>query len=391
MSEKSAVEILGASFEEFKKTNDQVIKEIKTKGAASAELQEKLEKIEKTLDASRDQVKAIETAMARGTRSAGGNTLSDGELKYKNSFNSFIRKGVEINAQEHKDLFSSSDPDGGYFVPAEMSAEIVKFAFETSPLRPLCSVQVISSGKFEIIEDLGQIESGWVGERQARPATDTSKLNKLIIEAHELYAKPLATQTLLDDSAVNIESWLAEKIAEKMGRDENTAFVSGDGVGKPKGFAAYAAGTSYGQVQQVQTAASLAISFDDIMDLQGSLKQVYRANASFGMKREVFTAVRKLKDLNGQYLWQPSLQAGQPDLILGKPVVELNDMASVAANSLSVVFADFRAGYQIVDRIGVRMLRDPYSSKPNVEFYATKRVGGSVKNFDSIKLLKVKA
>jgi len=340
-------------------------------------------------------MKSIETAVSRSTRSTEGKQgkYSAEQQKYLQAFDSWVRKGVEPNKAEFKDLFSSSDPDGGYLVPAEMSDEIVKFAFETSPLRPLCSVQQISSSKLELLEDLDQVESGWVGERQARPKTDTAQLKKLIIDAHELYAKPIATQSILDDAAVNVEAWLAEKIAEKFGRDENAAFVSGDGNGKPKGFLSYADGTGYGQIQQLETAASNAIGFDDIIGLQGNLKQVYRMNGTFGMARAIFTAVRKLKStVDGQYLWQPSLQAGQPELLLGRPVVELNDMpGGLADNDLAVVFADFRAGYQIVDRIGIRLLRDPYSSKPNVEFYTTKRVGGAVKNHDAMKLLKIKA
>jgi len=390
--DKSPIETLGSAFEEFKKVNDLRLKEIETKGSASAELTAKLAKIEKEIDGARDTMKSIETAMARGTRAGGEDKkTSAAELAYKQAFNTWVRKGVEINKMEHKDLFTSSDPDGGFFVPAEMSSEIVKFLYETSPLRPLCSVQNIGSNKLEIMEDLDQVESGWVGERQARPKTATPKLKQLIIEAHELYAKPVASQAMLDDSAINVESWLAEHIAAKMGRDENLAFVSGNGDGKPRGFLDYASGTAYGQIEQTESASSGVIVFDDIIGVQGSLKQGYRNNGTWGMKRSSFTVIRKLKDLNGQYLWQPSLQAGQPDLLLGRPVVELNDMPAIAASALSVVFADFRAGYQIADRMGIRLLRDPYSSKPFVEFYTTKKIGSAVKNTDAFKILKVKA
>ena len=177
MSEKSAVEILGASFEEFKKQNDLALNEIKTKGSVSAELTEKLARIEKEMDTARDTIKNVETVLARGTRGGTESKVAGGNEMFRKAFDSFVRKGVEINKNEFKDLFTSSDPDGGFFVPAEMSSEIVKFAFETSPLRPLCSVQTISSNKYEIMEDLGQVDSGWVAERQARPATATSKLN----------------------------------------------------------------------------------------------------------------------------------------------------------------------------------------------------------------------
>lgn len=393
------IEKIGSGFEAFKAANDLRLKEIETKGAASSELLTKLDKIEKELDLARDNVKSLEAAMNRKTRgnhSGGeGKKYSDAQCKYMDDFQKCIRGKMSFEQlrTEHKDMYSGSDPDGGYLVPAELSDEIVTKVFETSPLRPLASVMSGSSNKLELLEDLDEIASGWVGEVQARPKTDSAQLKQLIIDAHELYAKPLASQNLLDDAAVNVESWLSGKAADKFARDENAAFITGNGVGKPKGIMSYADGSGFGFIKQVETSGSNAIVFDDVISLQGELKQAYRVNSTFLMARPIFTYVRKLKDSQGQYLWQPSLQAGQPELLLGRPVAEMNDMASDVSvdGALVMAYGDIRAAYQIYDRIGVRLLRDPYSSKPFVEFYFTKRTGGAVKNHDAVKILKIKA
>ncbi len=214
-------------------------------------------------------------------------------------------------------------------------------------------------------------------------------MKKIVIPVHELYANPLASQKLLDDGNINVEAWIASKVSEKFARAEATAFVQGNGVGQPRGFMTYAAGTSFGTIEQVITGDADQLTADGLITLLYSLKAPYRANASFLMKRLSVAAVRKFKDAGtGTYLWQPSLQMGQPDLLLGRPLYDAEDIAAEGANALAAVCGDFKSGYQIVDRFGIRVLRDPYSNKPYVAFYTTKRVGGDVKNFEAIKINK---
>jgi HK97 family phage major capsid protein len=308
------------------------------------------------------------------------------KAEYKKEFNQFMRKGTEMKA-----MSVNSDEDGGYLVTPEMSSEIVTKVFESSPMRAIASVQVISSDALEMMEDLELIQSGWVGETQPRGNTDTAKLKMIKIPTHELFAQPLATQKLLDDAAVNVESWLAGKASQKFALDEATAFVSGNGVGKPKGFLAYDAGSGFNQVEQQESAGSGVIVGDDLIDVQALLKEPYQKGAVWMAQRQTIKVFRKLKDSQGRYLWEPGLNGAQQPTLLGAPVYQANDMAAYANGALAVAYGDFKAGYQIVDRIGIRVIRDVYTNKPFVLFYTTKRVGGAVKNFEAIKILKVKA
>jgi HK97 family phage major capsid protein len=305
------------------------------------------------------------------------------------AFNKYCRKGQVT--EELKAMSVESDPDGGYTVLPEMSAEIVKKVYESSPMRQLASVQTISSDALEMIEDLDQVGSGWVGEVDTRSVSSTAQLKKIVIPVHELHASPSASQKVLDDSMWNLESWLSQKVAEKFSRDEATAFVSGNGVLKPRGILSYASGTSFEQIEQVVSGSSGAVTADGLISLVYSLKAPYLAGAAFMMQRATVKEVRKLKDSQNRYLWEPGLNGSTQERLLGYPVYQANDMEAIAANSLSIAFGDFKAGYQIVDRFGIRVLRDPYSSKPYVIFYTTKRVGGAVKNFEAIKLQKLSA
>jgi HK97 family phage major capsid protein len=418
-----AVESLNRGFEEFKKANDQRLAEIEKKGAADPLLDEKLARIE--ADLQKAQRIADEAVLATKRQSrivtdergekidldqkaqewANTNARRRGTVAgtygaadmdgYKAAFDTFLRKGEEVmGAEERKALSVGSDPDGGYVVNPDMSGRIVQKVFETSPMRAYASIQVISSDALEGLYDLGEASSGWVGETEARGDTNTPQIGKWRIPVHELYAKPKATQKLLDDASINMESWLASKVAEKFARDESAAFVSGNGINKPRGFLTYAAGTTVpGTIERIKTAASSAFAadpngLDKLLDALYSLKAPYRANATWFMPRLVTALARKLQDSDGQYQWQPSSQAGQPATLLGYPVAAFEDFETLAANSLSMAVGDMREAYQIVDRIGIRTLRDPYSAKPYVEFYTTKRVGGDVVNFEAIKLIE---
>ncbi|MGZ3306247.1 MAG: phage major capsid protein, partial [Asticcacaulis sp.] len=238
--------------------------------------------------------------------------------------------------------------------------------------------------------------SGWVSETASRPETDPATLNLLTFPSGELYASPSATSDILDDAYINIDEWLASEIEDAFATQENTAFVSGDGTNKPMGFLSYTtvadASAAWGQIGYIATGAAGAFSStnpaDALIDLIYAPKAQYRPGATFVMNRRTAAKIRKFQDAEGNYIWQPSVQAGQLPMLLGYPVQELEDMPDVAANSLSVAFGDFAKGYLIVDRAGISVLRDPYSAKPYVLFYTTKRVGGGVQNFDAIKVLK---
>jgi len=382
------IDQLGQAFAEFKTANDARLKSIETKGYAPADLEEKTNKINDKIEALETELKKTQTAMNRSTQNGQGQETDEKKEAYKKAFNSYMRKGQEMEIKAHS---VGVDADGGYLVNEEISSEVVKKVFESSPMRQLASVQTIGSDRLEIICDLEEVGSGWVAETAARPETSTAQFNQLMINVHELYAFPKATQKFLDDASINVEAWLAGKVSEKFARDEATAFISGDGSGKPKGILAYAAGTGFNQIEQIVSGHATELTGDGLINLFYGLKDAYMSNAVWMMKREAVKMVRKFKDLNGQYLWQPGLQAGQPATLLGKPIMEAADMPAVGAAALPVAFGDFKQGYQIVDRIGIRTLRDPFTAKPYVGFYTTKRVGGAVKNFEAIKLQVISA
>lgn len=381
------------SVEDFKAANDKRLKEIETKGFETSETKSVVEKANAEIERLNLEVKKIQTAMNRsgtGSESASENPALG---EYKKAFVKYIRTGNDNGLKELqvKALSSGSDPDGGFFVLPEMATEIVKKVFESSPMRQAASVQAISSNTFEIIQDLDEVDAGWVDEYSARPETDTMQFKKIVIGCHEIYAQPKMSQHILDDAFVNVESLLAEKVAEKFARKESTAHIVGDGVNQPKGILSYTAGTGFDQIEQVISGAAAAITANGIIDLVTALNGAYRAGAAFMMKRVTVGSLRKLVDLQGQYLWQPALTAGNPDLLMGYPIIEADDFAVEGAGNLVAAFGNFKAGYQIVDRLGIRTLRDNLTAKPYILFYSLRRTGGAVKNFEAIKLLKCSA
>lgn len=419
----NAVEQINAAFEEFKKANDERLAQIEKKGVADPVTDAKIAKIEADLEKAQkiaDEAVLASKRQSRVVTDEHGNVLDlDRKAQewatmnarrrgavvgsfgaadmdaYKAAFDTFIRKGEEVmGPDERKALSVGTDPDGGYVVNPDLSGRIVMKVFETSPMRAYASIQVISTDALEGLYDLNEASSGWVGETESRSETNTPQIGKWRIPAHELYAKPKATQKLLDDASINMEAWLASKVAEKFARDEAAAFVTGNGINKPRGFLTYTAGTTLpGTIEQFPTGASAALASapdggDALINALYGLKQQYRANATWFMNRATTKLVRKAKDSDGAYLWSPGIQAGQPATLLGYPVAAFEDMPDPAASSLSIAVGDMREAYQIVDRLGIRTLRDPYSAKPYVEFYTTKRVGGDVVNFEAIKLIR---
>jgi HK97 family phage major capsid protein len=243
----------------------------------------------------------------------------------------------------------------------------------------------------ELIADENQAGFGWVAEQDSRTETTTPDISKRVIHAHEMYAEPRATQKLLDDAGFDVEGWLGRKVSNRFARAEATAFVTGSGVGQPRGFTTYPTGTSTGQIEQINSGAASALTADGIFDLVYSLKSPYLMNSRFMMARLTIRDVRKLKDGEGRYLWEPIFKVGEPASLVGYPLHQADDMPAVSAGNEAIVFGDMKTAYTIVDRKGIRVLRDPYTAKPYIKFYTTRRVGGDVVNFEAIKLQTISA
>jgi HK97 family phage major capsid protein len=302
-----------------------------------------------------------------------------------------------------KALSVGIEADGGYWVTPEMSSRVLTRIFETSPIRTIASVMTIGTDAVEFPNDLNSaVSGGWVGEKQSRDETDTPQVGTQRIPVHEQYAMPKATQKLLDDATFAVESWLANKIADIMIRTENAAFVSGNGEAKPKGFLDYASASvttddatrAWGILQYVPSGGAAdfhaTLPGDALIDIVHKIQPQFRAGAVWLMNRATTAGVRKMKDGQDNYLWSAGdIQRGNPQSLFGHPIVMAEDMPDVGANTFPIVFGDFRAGYQIVDRQGIRTLRDPFTDKPFVLFYTTRRVGADVLNFDAIKLFKI--
>lgn len=433
---KPLVEALGRAFEEYKSTNDALLK-AKAEGKSVTDLEAKLTKISTDLDIygeAKSRIDALEATLVKLQRAgigglgggdadpalevkafnsirrsyAEGKSVTDvtGEeyVQYKSAFFSFVRKGKleALSDVERKAMLAGDDSQGGYLLPPSTIGRVVKKLFELSPIRQIASVQSISTAALEGLYDNDESSYGWVAETGARTTTTTPTLGKYRIEAFEMYADPKATQTLLDDSAVDVEAWLADKVADKFARVEGSAFINGTGVGQPRGFATYTmaatgdATRTWGQIEKVKSGASADFAAsspaDKLFDLIQAFKTAYLQNAQWVTTREVIAKVRKFKEATtNAYMWQPGLAKGTPDTLLGYPIVIAQDMPALGAASASMALGDWKEAYQIVDRQGVRTLRDPYTDKPYVHFYSTKRVGGGVLNFEAVKFITFEA
>jgi len=394
---KQLVEELNQAFMEHKEKNDQRLCEIQKKGYADPVLEEQVDRVAKeiqNLTEVKERLERVETKLGRPTLGRHENSKEDlFSSERKEAVIHYLRRGEGfLTPQEVKLLATDSDPDGGYWMTSEISQQAIQKVYETSPMRNIATVETISTDALEIPEDLNEADSGWTSERAARTETSTPQIGVRRIPVHELYAMPKATQTLLDDSRIDVESWLSIKIADKMARIENSAFINGDGIGKPRGILTYLAGTTNpGEVQQVNSGNASSLTADGLRALFYTLKGPYIPNARWLMSRSAIEEVSKLKDSAGSYIWQPGFQEGEPQTLLGHPIERMEDMPQVAANSMSVAFGDFRQAYTIVDRMGLRVLRDPFSSKPFVLFYTTKRTGGDVANFEAFAVQKTAA
>lgn len=385
------------TFNAFKEANDERLGAIERKVAGDILLEEKVDRIDRALSQAQSSLDRLALMNARPHIGAPSIIANEEKTAWSN----FMRKGDEaaLARIEAKSLSASVAADGGHVAPPEVQAIIERTLANISPMRRIASVRPTTSGSFRKPVSTSAAAVGWVAETGARAVTNTPSLDLLSFPMGELYALAAATQTLLEDTAVDIDAWLATEIAQSFATAEGLAFVSGDGVNKPKGLLAHTivadGAQAYGNIGYIATGVAGAFAAsnpaDKIVDLTYAPRTPYRANSSFLMNRRTLGQVRKFKDSTGNYIWQPSLVAGQPTTLLGFNVYECEDMPDVAANSHSIAFGDFEKGYLIVDRTDVRVLRDPYSNKPFVLFYVTKRVGGGVQDFDAIKLLKFAA
>ncbi|MFA6878552.1 MAG: phage major capsid protein [Fusobacterium sp.] len=308
--------------------------------------------------------------------------MTDLEKKELEEFKSYGRTGAIGETLGKKAMSSDSNPDGGVFLPENMSNTIITRLRKISPIRQIADVVTIGLGnEYKMPREKGKdYGAGWVGERQERPVTSNDQFEIVRIPVHEMYAQPQITQNLLDDTSFNFENYIADRVANRFAQLEGSAFVKGDGVNMPEGF------LTNKEIEQIEA----KLDFDGLLDLIYGLDAEYANGATFLAKRTTIRDLRILKDNNNNYIWQPSAQAGQPNTVLGYSVIEADDMATSGVGALPIAFGNFREGYQIVDKSGFVTIRDPYTSKPWIKFYTTRRVGGGVKKPEAIKVLKQK-
>jgi HK97 family phage major capsid protein len=434
---------IGEAFDAFKKAHDEEVAGIK-KGFADVVTADKLVKINESLDKSVEAKAALEAKLEAEKKHideiekkinklglTGGNASEvkrELELKelnavlagvaadrkrqftpldqkgfdeYKAAQLKYFREGKEnLSPDEVKTLAVGSDPDGGYFVLPDLTGRIVKKVFETSPVRQFATTQPISTDALEGIEDTDEAGAGYAGERSTSGDTKTPQVGKWRIGVHPMDTEPKATQQLLDDASVDVEAWLGGKVADKRSRFENAEFVNGtQNANRIRGFiggytvaADSGSGVTWGTIGYLGTGTNADFPAsnpaDKLYDLVGLLKNAYLPNSRFFTRRSVITKIRKFKDGVGNYLWQPSFALGTPETVMGYPVARMEDVPTLANGSLSLAFGDLAETYTIVDRQGIRVLRDPFTAKPYIKFYTTWRTGGGVVNFESMKLLK---
>jgi HK97 family phage major capsid protein len=376
---------------------------VEVKADGLAESFEAIERQDEDVAALKDELAALKSRVEAGLIAAqrmplAGIGLDGVKSAAANAFvERYIRRGIE-SGLEMKALGSSTDAIGGYSVPREIDEAIDKTLVAISPIRAIANVVKVGSANYRKLVTTGGTPSGWVGFEAARPETGTPTFTEIVPASGDLYANPAASQQMLDDAMFDVEKWLANEIATEFARAEGMAFVKGTGASQPLGFlsspnAITADGVrAMGTLQTIGTGVSAAFPAsnpqDKLLDLVQSLRQPYRQGAVFVMNSTTATTIRKFKTTDGAYIWQPGMLSGSPSTLLGYPVIEAEDMPDVAANSLSIAFGNFKAGYVIAERASTTILRDPFTHKPYVHFYAIKRIGGQVTNSEAIKLLK---
>ncbi|WAJ29321.1 phage major capsid protein [Antarcticirhabdus aurantiaca] len=394
---------LQTAFESFKAEHDAKLK-------AKADDVVVNEKVDRINDAVGNFQKAIDDLNAKMAAGALGSPNGDQgkprDPEYSQTWASFFREGdrssedyLKAKAKEgpRAAMSAGSNADGGYLAPVEWDRTITGKLKEVSPIRQNASVVSVGGAGFRKVFNDRSVGSGWVGETATRPATSTPQLGILDFITGEIYAFPFVTRQILEDAEVNVETWLGDEVKTEFSRQENIAFLSGDGVNKPFGLLTYVTGAAnaakhpWGAIATVNTGAAAALTADGFINLFYDLPASYRTNAKLYTNRLSQAAMRKLKDGQGNYLWQPSFAAGQPATLGGESIVEIPDMPGVGANNIAALYGDMAATYVVVDRRGVLVLRDELTNKPYVGFYTTRRVGGGVQNPEPMRALKVAA
>jgi HK97 family phage major capsid protein len=384
--------------------------------------QEKAEKLQKNYEEMLERVKGVESELAKGI--IDGKPTERVQKDYTDQITSYLRRGIALSPElteticrmnveksvfgadavkselMQKDILVGVGPEAGYFVMPDRASTIIQRIFESSPVRGIANVVATGSYEWEQPLDDGDYECGWVGETESRPVTDSGEVAMVRIPVAEMYAQPRVTQKMLDDAGFDVEGWMNRRVAEKFSRKEANAFVVGDGARKPRGFLDYPAWAVAGEYERfkIETREATGSSGqldnpDDLIQLQTDLLEPFQAGAVWAMHRKTFSEITTLKsEPQGYYLINTSLlRDGADEILLGKPVVMMADMPEVAVNSKSVAYADFNQFYTIVDRFGIRVLRDVYTDKPFVRLYTTRRVGGGVTNFQAGKILQINA
>ena len=383
---------IGNTWEHYKQVNDERLKQIEKKGSVDGIVMEELNKINSSLDEQKNKLEKLEVSISRPSFENKNDYYIE-NLEYKKALNSYLKKGMEnqLSQLETKSVLDSSISGettayGGYLLSPSMQKIITGELTNNCFMRQISSVQTISSSALEIIDDTS-FATNWIAENGTVEDSDVSVLNKKTIKVHELVAQPKVTQKLLDDASINIEEWLAYRLSEQFAQKEEEAFLKGTGDenNQPTGITSYTS-----DIELIESTSTTAggITAKDIVQLYYSLKEQYVNRASFVMPRSAVSAIRMLKDeTSGAYLWQPALLGGKEDTLMGCPVYQSAYMPELEANSLSIIFGDFKF-YQIVDRKDISILRDPYTAKPYVRFYTTKRVGGDIIRTEAFKMLQ---
>lgn len=391
---EQVAEALGKKFEEFKEANDKRFEGIE---AEKATLLAKTEKLDESITSIEKLKKELEEELKKAKRPDVQKSKEVSE--HKTAFFQFLRKGVDTGLGElqSKALQTTVDADGGFAVPEELDRNIIQLLRDESPMRQVCGQVTVGTPDYKKLVNLGGAGSGWVGETEARPKTDTPTLAQIAAYMGEIYANPQATQTSLDDIFFNAEAWITGEVAYEFSQKEGNAFLLGDGTKKPKGLMTTPMSKQtdqdrpFGTIQQINSGTAGDFNSDNLIDLVYALKAGYRKSGKFMLQGLTLSRIRKLKDGQGNYIWSPGLGIDQPSSILTYGYVENEDMPEVAAGSNAILFGDFNRGYLIVDRIGTRVLRDPYTNKPYVGFYTTKRVGGMTVDTQAVKVLTLAA
>lgn len=387
---------LQAKFDDFRYKNDKRIDALESeKGKLAVEVETLNGKLTEL-----DNLKSdLEAELATIKRPGGSPQQSKAATEHKTAFMQFMRKGDDdgLRDLERKALQVGTDEDGGYAVPEELDRSILTLLQDEVVMRQEASVITVGGSDYKKLVNVGGTASGWVGETDPRLATDASKLKLIEPFMGEIYGNPQATQKMLDDVFFNAEAWINSELATEFSEQEEIAFTIGDGTKKPKGFLAYASSLesdkdrAFGTLQHIQSGSAAAVTADSIIQLVYTLRKTHRNGAKFMMNNNSLFKIRMLKDTEGNYLWRPGLELGQPSTLLGYGIAENEQMPDIAADAKAIAFGNFKRGYIIVDRIGTRVLRDPYTNKPYVGFYTTKRTGGMLADSQAIKLLKIGA